>query len=73
MSSVPLKCVEVHENQVASEKNDDDIKTVGTFRRILPQVIILTELISLAIEKSKCFTFIKIEIIKSLFVFSPHY
>lgn len=40
MSTVPLKCVDLNGNRIISEKDDvDDIKTVGTFRRVLPQVI----------------------------------
>lgn len=51
MTNVPLKCVEEHENQITCENDDDDdIKTVGTFRRVLPQVIKFTKLTSLAIK-----------------------
>lgn len=50
MSSALLKCAEEHEKQLTSEKDNDDIKTVGTFRRVLPQVIKLIKFISLAIK-----------------------
>lgn len=43
MSSIPLKFVDKNDNQIARDarkKYDyDDIEAVGTFSRILPQVI----------------------------------